>query len=359
MWVGLWFAASLGAAGLHAGERSVGERSFMAPLASEALVREPPAQELPAQEPPPPQRTTLSGRLWVGEEPADSGTVVLHAVNPEEAGPVDSVRVDPDGRFAFDLTDVPSPGQGQSILATHRRDGVLYFGSPVVSIDAIPDEYEVRAYPSRVVPAGGLPVSIETRTLIIEDGPGVWQVTDVIRLHNDSTVAWVADPAGDGVVWRYPLPPQAETPGLMDPGTGVERVTFADGTLVVNGAVPPGDRVFVVRYGLPSLATSIPLAGRTDVIEIMVSDAAPALDVPGLVRGEPLEMDGGNRYRRWTAEDVGDRVVRITLDPGADGGGMPAGAWAGVIAALLLIVAGVWLVRGSPDPPQDTTPDAP
>lgn len=284
----------------------------------------------------------LEGRLLVGGVPADTGTVVLHGVNPEEAGPLDSMRVDSEGRFRFDLTATPPMGGGQSLFASHRREGVLYFGPPLFRPEEIPEEYVIRAFTTREAPASGLVLEVEIRNIVVEEGPGVWRVTDIIQVHNDSSVTWVSAD-GESPVWRYPLPPEAGSFRVMEGGAGPGDVRFEDATLLVSGAFPPGDRLFVIQYDLPSLETSIPLTGPTDGIEFLVRDPAPPLIVDGLRADAPVEMERGSVYMRWWGEDVGDRVVRVRIGEESE---LPT-AWLAVGVALLLALLGAVLVKRS------------
>jgi len=51
------------------------------------------------------QQDTLSGIVWLDGDPMTDVTVLLHAVSSSEAGEVDSIRVDAEGRFRFSLPE--------------------------------------------------------------------------------------------------------------------------------------------------------------------------------------------------------------------------------------------------------------
>ncbi|TVP59143.1 MAG: hypothetical protein EA351_02095, partial [Gemmatimonadales bacterium] len=244
---------------------------------------------------------------------------------------------------------MPQIGGGQSLFVSHRRDGILYFGPPLFRPEEVPEEYVIRAFPTQTVPAEGLDLVVEIRNIVIDEGPGVWRVTDIIQVHNEARVTWVPSEPGE-VVWRYPLPPGATSFRLMEGGPGSEEVRFEDATLLVSGAFPPGDRLLVIQYDLASLETSIPLTGRTDGVEFLVREPAPPLIVDGLRADAPIEMERGSSYMRWWAEDLEDRVVRVRI---GEEGELPT-AWLAVGVALLLVLLGaVFVHRGgarTPDP---------
>ena len=71
----------------------------------------------------------ISGEVRIGDEPADSGTVVLHRVSTLFSGEVDSVSVRSDGRFEF-IIPVPRDPLGNDVyFASLRYQGILYFGA--------------------------------------------------------------------------------------------------------------------------------------------------------------------------------------------------------------------------------------
>jgi hypothetical protein len=295
-----------------------------------------PAQEPPAQEPP-----VIEGLLLLGGEPADSGTVVLHRVSPGEAGALDSLRVRADGTFRIPLPRTPVLGSGEVFFLSHRYEGVLYFGAALAAPDQIAERYEIRAYPTREAPAEGLRFPVEVRNLFVEESPVGWRVTDLFEVRNDSAVTWIPGPDG-GPVWTYPLPPGAFALRVGQEDVAADAVSLADGLLRSTATVPPGERLMVVEYDLPSLDVSIPLPGTTGAVELLVREPAPTLHVEGLRAEAPLEIEVGSVYRRWWGEEITDGVVRIRAE---DESPIPV-AWLSVGLALLLVLAGSWLILG-------------
>jgi hypothetical protein len=126
-------------------------------------------------------------------------------------------------------------------------------------------------------------------------------------------------------------------------------VTYDAGSIVVRGAVPPGERMFVVRYTLASAEVSIPTPGPTPVLDVLVREPAPPLDITGLARAESVELDPGATYRRYAGDNVTLPSIQVTLGEEV---GPPPVQWIAVILAAILAVGGVVAIRsGSPRAP--------
>ena len=283
----------------------------------------------------------LRGTLFVGGEPADSGTVVLHRVTPAESGPVDSVPVLDGGGFSVELPTTPAPGSGEVYFASAHRQGVLYFGAPVTSTEELEEEYRIEAYETRTPPPEGVEFPVSARNLFIDPGPMGWRVTDVFEVRSDSAVTWLSD-SGGPAVWRYPLPPGAMSFRAVQADRGEAGMSYTDGALVVRGPVPPGTRLFVVEYELESIEFTLPLPGTTDTLEIFVARPAPRLAMEGIVPVGPVEVEPGRAYERWHGTDLSNRVVRVRQGEEPRGGLFPLGV---VGLALLLFGVGTWFIK--------------
>jgi hypothetical protein len=289
----------------------------------------------------------VEGRLLLGEMTADSGTVVLHRVTPEEAGAIDSVQVTGDGGFRLQLPYLPVRGSGEVFFASHRYQGILYFGPPLALAEQMDSVYEIQAYPTRAAPAQGLVLPVSVRNLFVEEGPMGWRVTDLVEIRNDSAVTWIPDPETPGaMVWSYPLPSEASSfrvgEGDLSPGT----VTWEDGVVRIRAPLLPGERLLVFHYEIPTLTTEFPLPGATGVLELLVRQPAPPLRVDGLQAAGPMEIERGVNYFRWWGEGLQDQVIRVR--PGEEGG-VPV-AWVAVGLAFVLALGGGWLILGRSRP---------
>lgn len=287
----------------------------------------------------------LRGRALVGDQPMDSGTVVLHRITAEEQGELDSIPVEPDGTFSFSLPSVPDEGRNEMYFASTRHQGVLYFGGAVSTAVQLDSVYEIQAWDTLVVSdPGGQDLPVPIRNVFFEEEGDAWRVTDLIQVRNDLPRTLVS--LDQGVVWRYPLPPAATSPTLggdFIPGSS----EFVDGDLVVHSALPPGERVFVVRYRVPDPYISIPVPGRTEVLEVLVREPAPPVSIPVLQAGAPVEMEPGSTYRRFSGSNLTGLTVELV--EGEETGRFPV-EWLAVFLALLLSVVALWAVLGRPDP---------
>jgi len=282
----------------------------------------------------------LEGRAFLGDTVLTSGTVVLHRVGETTQGEIDSVRVARDGSFAFRLPSVPDPRSSEVYFASIRHAGILYFG-PAISVPVQLDSlYEIHAYDTLMAPQAGAALPVQARTVFLEEDEADWQVTDLFQVRNDADRTLVA--REDGAVWRYPLPETARDPTVSDATLAPTSWTFEDGHIEVRAALPPGDRVFVVRYAVPGPFLEIPLPGITEALEVLVKEPAPPLDVPGLAAMDRVELEPGSTYRRFSGTDSRDTVVRLV--EGEVARTVPPG-WLALLLALVLGSAGVWIVQ--------------
>ena len=288
----------------------------------------------------------LLGELFVGGRPADSGTVVLHRITPEEAGDIDSIFVGADGRFRLELPNLPVPGSGEVFLASTRYQGVLYAGTPITDALQLDSLYTIRAYPSVAAPAGGLVFPVSRREVWVDEGPFGWQVTDVLEIRNAEAATRVPG-AEDGTVWRYPLPAGAIGGRILQVGPSQGRARVDGTTLVASNPVVPADNYYVVQYDLESIEFDLPLPGETGLIQVMVREPAPAIRVEGLARQPPEQLEGGTTFMRWAGQTLRDQSISIRL---GDEGGPTVLVWTSLAFALLLVAAGSLVIRRNATP---------
>jgi hypothetical protein len=288
----------------------------------------------------------LSGQLLFEGLPADTGTVVLHRVTPEEAGPVDSVSVGEEGAFSIPLPNLPVPGSGESFFATSRYDGILYFGFQVLEPAHLEEDYSIRMFRTEPAPSGGVRFPLWIREVWIEEAPIGWQVTDAFIIMNPASATYVPGEPG-GFVWQFPLPEGARSPREVESGPSPGSITFSEGTIRASNPMAPGESFVMVQYDLDSLSFDIPMPGEVEVARVILREPAPEVRVEGLARLPPEEMEFGVTYRQWAGQELADQVIRIR--PGSEES-VNLVAWGSVILALLLVTSGIWLVRRTPVP---------
>ena len=262
----------------------------------------------------------------------DAGFAVLHRVSMETAGEVDSVSVTPDGVFEFVIPQSLSVGvEAEILFASVRYDGVLYFGSAVTEAEQLDSLYVVNVFPAQEAPPEGGALPVNVRNIFLEQSGEGWRVTDLFQILNEGDRTLVA--ADDGVVWTYPLPPEATSAELGQGDLPPDAVTFEDGRVSVRAPLPPGERMLLIRYELPAIDVEFPVPGVTETLELLVREPAPALDVLGLQPIDVVALDAGSAYRRYAGTGLRDVVVLVEEQP--EGRLLSMGLFAALVAALL------------------------
>ncbi|HKJ01285.1 MAG TPA: hypothetical protein VJ997_02485 [Longimicrobiales bacterium] len=283
----------------------------------------------------------LHGRVFVGDTVSRGGLVVLHRVSSETQGEVDSVAVGLDGTFSVRLPAVPDPARSEVYFASVRHAGILYFGQPInlpVQLDSV---YEIHAYDTAMVAPQGQIVPVAAREIFLQaNDDQQWDAVDLFQLRNDGTRTLVAREGG--IVWSYPLPDGARDGTVSDMGLGAGAAEVREGRLIVTSPLPPGERMYVVRYVLDDPYVSVPLPEPTEALEILVREPAPPMKASGLQPMDPVEMEPGSAYLRFAAADL--TSGQVGLERGQPASAPPVG-WYSFILALALTGVGVWAVQ--------------
>lgn len=290
-----------------------------------------------------PANEELRGIVLIGEEPLTEGTVVLHRVSPDSSGTIDSTTVSRDGSFSLPLPTVPDPGGRNDIyFASMRFEGVLYFGPAISEAVQLDSVYVIQVHHSEVAPPGGVSFTMAVRNLFLEPGPeNTWRATDVLQLRNDRDRTLIA--AEGGVVWSYALPPVASEIQL---GQGSDlppdAVEFLGHIVRLTAPIPPGERLLMVRYSLPSPPFAVPVPGLTETMEVLVREPGPPLEVRGLDEVDVISLEPGSNFRRYGRANLLDATVQ--LEAGTPAREIPMQGLA-VLLALLLGGVGVYAFR--------------
>lgn len=295
--------------------------------------------------------------------------MVLHRVAADQAGEIDTVRVDARGGFMFKLPTVPDPGgRGEVYFASVRHQGILYFGPAVHQAVQLDSLYRVEVHDTTVVPSGGADLRLDIRYVVAEPAEGSgWMITDLQQVTHGGDRTLVPGPESRPV-WSYPLPPQIRDFEVGSSDLPPEATQLVEGRLQVTAPVPPGQRQFVVRYRVDDLDLTLPTPGVTGQMEFLVQEPAPPVEVAGLQPAEALDMGAGPAYRRFTGAELS--LPSITVTAGEAEGELPI-RWYAAGLALILAAAGAWVVlrdttagrptpagtaAGSPSSPGDRRP---
>ena len=167
-------------------------------------------------------------------------------------------------------------------------------------------------------------------------------MTDLFQLRNDEDRTIVA--RSGGLVWHHPLPSEARDVAVGEGEVAFDAATYEEGELVVRAALPPGERIFVVRYRIDSPIIDIPNLGTAESFDILVREPAPALEAEGLELVDRVELEAGSTYMRFSGSDISMPFVRVVE---ADEGSPLPVEWVSVILALVLTGGGLLALRGS------------
>lgn len=289
----------------------------------------------------------LSGTVFVGDTAMAEGVVVLHRLAPDTQGELDSMAVGSGGAFRFTLPGAPDADRSEMYFTSVRHQGVLYFGPAVTRAEQLDSVYEVHAWDTLVAPAEGAQLAIQARNVFFEpDGAG-WRVTDLFQVRNDGDRTIVVRPGGR--VWSHPLPASARDVVVGEGELAAGAATWEDGDLVVRAALPPGERLFVVRYAVDALSLSIPLEGAVEALDVLVREPAPRVEIPGLELLDRIELEAGSTYLRFSGADVSAPSVTIVrLEEQAP----PRVEWVALVLALVLGAGGLFVLRSGAGPTQ-------
>jgi hypothetical protein len=282
----------------------------------------------------------MTGLVRLADTTLTSGTVVLHHVSAVSESQLDSVAVAPDGSFVFRLPRVPDQALEEMYFASIRHDGVMYFGQGITRPIDLDSLYVINAYDTLLAPLEGVPVTLESRSLFFEPSGSEWAVLDAFWLRSD--LARTVVPREDGRVWSYPLPSGARDVAAeneMSP----DVVRYEEGEVVFRAALPPGERLLVIRYFVDSLTVAIPTPGETELLNVLVREPAPTVEIAGLVQDQSILLENGATYRSFIGENVAFPEMRFAL---VEETPPPPVEWIAVVLALVMAGGGLVALRG-------------
>jgi hypothetical protein len=264
--------------------------------------------------------------------------VVLHRVGADAQGPLDSVRTSASGAYRFRYRRTGAEDAVYFVSASFG--GLAYFSPPLRDASVGGDDAEIVVYDTT---SRAIPIAIRGHHIVVsEPKGGSREIIEVFELSNDTSVTRVA-PAGGEPVWSSPLPEGAREPALRQGDVGADAVTFEDGRAKVFAPLAPGLRQLAYSYRLPAavLPLTLPVEHHAEMLEVLVE--APNADVSGagLVRTDPVSVEG-RAFSRFLADEVPERaVVRVDL---AESAASRRGIWLRIVAvavgaAMLLALA--------------------
>jgi hypothetical protein len=243
-------------------------------------------------------------------DPVSSVWVVLHRVGPDTAGPLDSVRSDPRGRYSFKYARTGSDEAIYFVSASYA--GIAYFTPPLAQGKVTGDDAEIVVFDTT---SGHVPMSVRGHHVVVSgvDANARRSVVEVYDISNDSSVTRVA--IGDkpeNATWRAHLIPGATDFRVSQGDVSAAAVSFANGTVNVFAPIAPGFKQLSFSYSLPAKAfpLKLPSEAETGVYEILIEEKIGSVTGPNLKEVDPVTVDERN-FRRFLASDVPVNSVAV------------------------------------------------
>lgn len=300
------------------------------------------AQAAPGAEDVPVESRSVRGRVTRpgpgGERAAPGAWVVLHRIASEGAGPLDSMRTDAQGRFAFTYR---ARGDDALHFVSSSWAGIAYFSSPLRQADVREPDADIAVFDTA---SRGVRLTARGRHLVVSavDSAGKRSVVDIAEISNDTTLTAVG--SDQAPVWTVPLPNDAQRPRVGQGDVSADAVTFRAGRALVSAPISPGVKQLAISYEIEgdALPLSVPLEQPTEVLEVLVEDPTATVEGATLRQVDPVSIEGRN-FVRWLAQDVpANAVVRIAVTERPDAKGSQLRY--AIIATLGFLMLGILVV---------------
>ncbi|MES2178749.1 MAG: hypothetical protein V4550_12890 [Gemmatimonadota bacterium] len=244
-------------------------------------------------------------------DPVPGIMVTLHRVAEDSSGPVDSVRTDAAGRYAFRYQK--RQGDEGVFFAAAVYRGIAYFSAPLRQLTASGDDGVITVFDTT---RHAIEFSVRGHHIVVS-GPrpdGDRDVVEVWELSNDTTVT-VLGVDSLAAVWSAPLPAGATNFAGGQGDVAADAIVARRGRAEITSPFGPGVKQISYTYRLPS--SSFPLAvgitAAVSVLEVLVEEPT-AVVTGGELRSVAAATTGGRTFKRFLAQDVAaGESVRITV----------------------------------------------
>lgn len=231
--------------------------------------------------------------------------VILHRVTASKQGPIDSLLSGADGAFRFAVR----PDSGVIYLVSSRWAGIEYFGPPIATRgDAVPTIVTVADTSATA------PITLAARHLVVSapSADGSRGVLDLLILENRGTHTRVARDS-NAATWTVPLPPGALGAQLGESDFSNDAVTFADGTMRLHAALPPGQRQLYLEYRIPAGTSRqrIPFDGAAGTVNLLTEERGARVE--GGLAAVDSQTVNGKTFSRWTGAVAAGTVLTLRL----------------------------------------------
>jgi hypothetical protein len=249
--------------------------------------------------------------------PVPNVMVMLHRVGADHAAPLDSMRADSRGRYAFRFTRTGDPQAIYFVSASYG--GIAYFTPPLAHSTVKGEEAEIAVFDTT---SGPVPISSRGHHVVVSavDANGMRSVTEVYELANDSSVTRVAGNRRGGEVWSAVLPVKATDFQVAQGDIPAQAVKFEGGKALVVAPIAPGLKQLAFTYSLPASAfpLSIPIVRDTQILEVLIEEPKGTVSGAKLEEQDPVALERRS-FRRFLAADVPANSVSVIDLPASTG----------------------------------------
>jgi hypothetical protein len=236
--------------------------------------------------------------------------VTLHRVGSDRAAPLDSMRADANGRYAF--TYRRTGDESAIYFVSARYAGIAYFTPPLNDPVVKGEQAEIAVYDTTRAP---ITIGVRGHHIVVSavDANAQRSIMEVYELANDTTVTRVASSEGaDGAVWTAALPSGATGFRVTQGDIPAAAVTFKQGHVAVFAPIAPGLAQLAFSYSLPASAfpLSVPVESPTQILEVLVEDEKGSVRGARLQEKAPVSLERRS-FRRFLADDVPEHAVSV------------------------------------------------
>ncbi|HEY3257230.1 MAG TPA: hypothetical protein VGJ64_00105 [Gemmatimonadaceae bacterium] len=236
--------------------------------------------------------------------------VTLHRVGSDRAGPLDSVRADASGHYAF--TYRRTGDESAIYFASASYGGIAYFTPPLSDTVVKGENAEIAVFDTTSV---GIPIGVRGHHVVVSavDANARRSVTEVYELANDSSVTRIArGPGVTGPVWTARVPAQATDFSVSQGDIPAAAVAFSRSRVSVFAPIAPGLAQLAFSYSLPasSFPLSVSIQQPTQIFEVLVEDEKGSVRGAKLKEKNPVVLERRS-FRRFLADDVPVNAVSV------------------------------------------------
>ena len=248
--------------------------------------------------------------------PVPNIMVTLHRVGSDRAGPLDSMRADGTGHFAFTYRRT---GEESAIyFASALYGGIAYFTPPLNDAVVKGQNAEIAVYDTT---SAKIPIGVRGHHIVVSgvDANAQRAVTEVYELANDTTVTRIALGSSlSNPVWTALVPERATGFRVSQGDIPAAAVAFNNSHVSVYAPIAPGLAQLAFTYSLPanSFPLHVPVQQPTQIFEVLVEDERGSVSGAKLKERDPVLLERRS-FRRFLADDVPVNAVSVIDLPAA------------------------------------------